>query len=194
MPEEKQQQEEPKQEEQHTEEPKQEPKAMFTRDDLAKMVKEQLESKKSEWDKQMADAVAKAKEDGKQEASMSAEDLAKKHLKDEQDAVAKKNAELDKRFAELDRRDRLANARELLSKAKLPIEAAELLIGKDDAETKQNIENYQSLVNQGVKDAIHRNSAGKTPQNGAPAGTDKPSKPLAEMSYEEMQKFIESQQ
>lgn len=194
MPEEKQQQEEPKQEEQHTEEPKQESKAMFTRDDLAKMVKEQLESKKSEWDKQMADAVAKAKEDGKQEATMSAEDLAKKRLKDEQDAVAKKNAELDKQFAELDRRDRLANARELLSKAKLPIEAAELLIGKDDAETKQNIENYQELVNQGIKDAIHRNSAGKTPQNGAPANVDKPAKPLADMNYEEMQKYIESQQ
>ena len=156
-----------KQEEQ--EQPKQE-KALFTREDLSKLVAEQLADKKAEWEKNMNDAVAKAKQDGKDEATMTAKELAEKHAKE--------------REAELDKRDRLSKARDILSQQQLPTEAAELLVGKDDDETKRNIEAYQKLVEQGVKNAIHRNSAQKEPQNGG-SGSDLPKKKFSDMTLDE---------
>lgn len=170
-----------KQEEQ--EQPNQE-KALFTREDLSKLVAEQLADKKAEWEKNMNDAVAKAKQDGKDEATMTAKELAEKHAKEREAELDKKSAELEKRFAELDKRDRLSKARDILSQQQLPTEAAELLVGKDDDETKQNIEAYQKLVEQGVKNAIHRNSAQKEPQNGG-SGSDIPKKKFSDMTLDE---------
>ena len=118
----------------------------------------------------MNDAVAKAKQDGKDEATMTAKELAEKHAKE--------------REAELDKRDRLSKARDILSQQQLPTEAAELLVGKDDDETKRNIEAYQKLVEQGVKNAIHRNSAQKEPQNGG-SGSDLPKKKFSDMTLDE---------
>lgn len=170
-----------KQEEQ--EQPKQ-GKALFTREDLSKLVAEQLADKKAEWEKNMNDAVAKAKQDGKDEATMTAKELAEKHAKEREAELDKKSAELEKRFAELDKRDRLSKARNILSQQQLPTEAAELLVGKDDDETKRNIEAYQKLVEQGVKNAIHRNSAQKEPQNGG-SGSDLPKKKFSDMTLDE---------
>lgn len=170
-----------KQEEQ--EQPNQE-KALFTREDLSKLVAEQLADKKAEWEKNMNDAVAKAKQDGKDEATMTAKELAEKHAKEREAELDKKSAELEKRFAELDKRDRLSKARNILSQQQLPTEAAELLVGKDDDETKRNIEAYQKLVEQGVKNAIHRNSAQKEPQNGG-SGSDIPKKKFSDMTLDE---------
>lgn len=170
-----------KQEEQ--EQPKQE-KALFTREDLSKLVAEQLADKKAEWEKNMNEAVAKAKQDGKDEATMTAKELAEKHAKEREAELDKKSAELEKRFAELDKRDRLSKARNILSQQQLPTEAAELLVGKDDDETKRNIEAYQKLVEQGVKNAIHRNSAQKEPQNGG-SGSDIPKKKFSDMTLDE---------
>lgn len=159
-------------------------KALFTREDLSKLVAEQLADKKAEWEKNMNDAVAKAKQDGKDEATMTAKELAEKHAKEREAELDKKSAELEKRFAELDKRDRLSKARNILSQQQLPTEAAELLVGKDDDETKRNIEAYQKLVEQGVKNAIHRNSAQKEPQNGG-SGSDIPKKKFSDMTLDE---------
>ena len=134
--------------------------------------------------KNMNDAVAKAKQDGKDEATMTAKELAEKHAKEREAELDKKSAELEKRFAELDKRDRLSKARNILSQQQLPTEAAELLVGKDDDETKRNIEAYQKLVEQGVKNAIHRNSAQKEPQNGG-SGSDLPKKKFSDMTLDE---------
>ena len=173
----------------NTEENKQEEQqvskqATFTRDDLAKLVKEQLDAKKAEWEQKTADAVAKAKQDGKDEATMTAKELADKHTKEREAKLDKKSAELDKRFAELERRDRLSQARNMLSKANLPTDAAEMLVGKDDEETQQNINKYKSLVDQGVKNAIHRSSAQSEPQNGG-SGSDVPTKKFSDMTLDE---------
>ena len=56
------------------------------------VVKEQLDAKKAEWEQKTADAVAKAKQDGKDEATMTAKELADKHAKEREAELDKKSA------------------------------------------------------------------------------------------------------
>lgn len=172
---------------------------IFSRADLSKMVNEQvankLDKQQAEFEKRLQEAVAKAKQDGKDEANMTAKELAEKQEKEHQEALDRQKAELDKRLADLDRRERLAQTREALANAKLPTDAAGMLMGKDEEETKANIETYQRLVDQAVKNQLHLDSSQQTPQAGSNSQpVETPKKDLAEMNYEEMQKFLESQQ
>ncbi|WP_238594832.1 capsid assembly scaffolding protein Gp46 family protein [Limosilactobacillus reuteri] len=169
----------------------------FTRDELGKIVKAQLADERKKWEqdkkKELDDAIAKAKEDGKAEAGMDAKQLAEKEAKDREDKLKQQEADLAKRQAELDRRDHIAHTKDLLAADSLPTSAAEMLLGETEEETKANIEAYKALVAQGVRNELHRSSAGKAPQNGAPAQPQAPHKDMSEMTYEEMQKYLESQ-
>lgn len=193
-------QKQPQQDPQPEEEPKQdkEPKT-FTRDQIGGIVEKQVASKMDEinanWQKKLDEAVAKAKQDGKDEATLSAKELAEKQAKEQAEAIKQQKAELDKRQAELDRRDHLAHTRDLLSEQNLPTDGAEMLLGATEEETKANIANFKQLVAQGVRNELHKSSAGKDPQGGAPAHrTPAPKKDLAEMTYDEMRKYLKSQQ
>lgn len=174
----------------------------FTRDEIGPMVDSQVSQKlnakldeiNSSWQKKLDDAVTKAKEEGKTEASMTAKELAEKQAKDQEEQFKKQQAALDERQQELDRRDHIAHTKDLLAEEHLPTEGAEMLLGETEEETKKNIESFKELVNQGVRNALHKSSAGKAPQTGAPAQQEAPKKNMAEMTYEEMQQYIESQQ
>ena len=169
----------------------------FTRDQIGAMVDAQVKAKlddiNSSWQSKLDDAVAKAKEDGKAEANMSAKELAEKEAKDREDKLKQQMADLDKRQHELDHRDHISHTKDLLAEEKLPTSAAEMLLGKTEEETKKNIEDYKNLVAQGVRTELHRSSAGKAPQSGAPAQPQAPKKDMSEMTYEEMQKYLDSQ-
>ncbi|KRL27327.1 hypothetical protein FD27_GL001081 [Limosilactobacillus frumenti DSM 13145] len=174
----------------------------FTRDEIGPMVDSQVSQKldakldeiNSSWQKKLDDAVAKAKEEGKQEAGMTAKQLAEKEASDREEKLKQKEADLAKRQQELDHRDHIAHTKELLAKDNLPTDGAEMLLGETEEETKKNIESFKGLVAQGVRNELHRSSAGKAPQAGAPAHPQAPEKNMADMTYAEMQKYIESQQ
>lgn len=174
----------------------------FTRDEIGPMVDSQVSQKlnakldeiNSSWQKKLDDAVTKAKEEGKTEANMTAKELAEKQAKDREEQFKKQQAALDERQQELDRRDHIAHTKDLLAEEHLPTEGAEMLLGETEEETKKNIESFKELVNQGVRNALHKSSAGKAPQTGAPAQQEAPKKNMAEMTYEEMQQYVESQQ
>lgn len=174
----------------------------FTRDQIGAMVDAQVANKvkakmdeiNSSWQSKLDEAVANAKAEGKEEANMSAKELAEKEAKDREDKFKRQMADLDKRQAELDHREHLAHTKDLLAEQNLPTDGADMLLGSTEDETKANIERFKQLVSQGVRNELHRSSAGKTPQGGAPAQTQTPKKDLADMNYEEMQKFVESQQ
>lgn len=183
-----QQQEEPK------EQPEKEAQKTFTREELGKIVKAQLAEERKQWEQDHADDLEKAKEEGKTEASMTAKELAEKQAKDREEQFKKQQAELDKRQQELDYRDHIAHTKDLLAEEHLPTEGAEMLLGEAEEETKKNIESFKKLVNQGVRNALHKSSSGKAPQTGAPAQPEAPKKNMADMTYEEMQKYVESQQ
>lgn len=173
----------------------------FTRDDIGPMVDSQVSKKldakldeiNSSWQKKLDEAVAKAKEEGKAEAGMSAKQLAEKEAKDREDKLKQKEADYAKRVQALDRREHIAHTKDLLAEQNLPTSVAEMLLGESEEETKSNIETYKNLVAQGVRNELHRSSAGKAPQSGAPAQPQAPMKDISEMTYEEAQKYIESQ-
>lgn len=173
------------------------PEKTFTREQIGGIVDKQVEKKvealNADWQKKLEDAVAKAKEDGKAEAGMNAKQLAEKEAKDREDKLKQKEADYAKRVQELDRREHIAHTKDLLAEQNLPTDAAEMLLGETEEETKNNIEAYKALVAQGVRNELHRSSAGKAPQNGAPAQPQAPMKDISEMTYEEAQKYIESQ-
>lgn len=183
-----QQQEEPKNQSEK------ESQKTFTREDIGKIVKAQVAEERKQWEQKHADDLAKAKEEGKAEANMTAKELAEKQAKDREEQFKKQQADLDKRQAELDHRDHIAHTKDLLAEEHLPTDGAEMLLGETEEETKQNIESFKALVNQGVRNALHKSSAGKAPQTGAPAQPEAPKKDMADMTYAEMQKYIESQQ
>ncbi len=188
-------QEEPK--EQPQEEPKEQQKEVqktFTREELGKIVKAQLAEERKQWEQDHANDIEKAKEEGKAEANMTAKELAEKQAKEREEQFKKQQAALEERQKELDHRDHIAHTKDLLAEEHLPTEGAEMLLGETEEETKKNIESFKELVNQGVRNALHKSSAGKAPQTGAPAQPEAPKKNMAEMTYEEMQKYVESQQ
>ena len=162
--------------------------AMFSRDDLARMVSEQVNKKLAEnnakWEEKVAAAVEKAKQDGKDEATMSAKELADKKAKEDAERMQQREAEIDKRLAELDRRERLANARDLLASEGLPTDAAEMMLGTDNDQTKANIAKFKGLVDQAVKDQLHRDSAQQEPTSGE-SNHPAPTKKFSEMTLDE---------
>lgn len=170
----------------------------FTREQIGGIVDKQVATKldeiNSDWQKKLDEAVAKAKEDGKAEATMSAKELAEKQAKDREEQFKKQQDALNERQKELDHRDHIAHTKDLLAEEHLPTERAEMLLGETEEETKKNIESFKELVNQGVRNALHKSSAGKAPQAGSPAQVEAPKKDMADMTYAEMQKYIESQQ
>lgn len=162
--------------------------AMFSRDDLARMVSEQVNKKLAEnnakWEDKVAAAVEKAKQDGKDEATMSAKELADKKAKEDAERMQQREAEINKRLAELDRRERLANARDLLASEGLPTDAAEMMLGTDNDQTKANIAKFKGLVDQAVKDQLHRDSAQQEPTAGG-SNHPAPTKKFSEMTLDE---------
>nr|DAH80762.1 MAG TPA: Major head protein [Caudoviricetes sp.] len=193
-------QEQPKvenEQQEHQQGSEKEAQKTFTRDQIGAMVDAQVKAKlddiNSSWQSKLDDAVAKAKEDGKAEANMSAKELAEKEAKDREDKLKQQMADLDKRQHELDHRDHISHTKDLLAEQNLPTSLAEMLLGETEEETKSNIETYKNLVAQGVRNELHRSSAGKAPQSGAPAQPQAPMKDISEMTYEEAQKYIESQ-
>ena len=173
----------------------------FTRDQIGAMVDAQVANKvkakmdeiNSSWQSKLDEAVAKAKAEGKEEANMSAKELAEKEAKDREDKFKRQMADLDKRQAELDHRDHISHTKDLLAEQSIPTSVAEIVLGETEEETKKNIEQYKELVAQGVRNELHRTSAGKEPQGGSPAQPKAPNKNMADMTYAEMQKYIESQ-
>ena len=187
-------------EDQQTDQPAEEkkPEKTFTRDQIGSIVEKQVSAKLDEvnsaWQTKLDEAVKKAKQDGKEEANMTAKEIAEKQEKERAEELKRKQDDLAKRTQELDRREHIAHTRDLLSEQNLPTDSAEMLLGETEEDTKTNIENFKKLVDQGVRNAIHRKSAGKDPQVGSKAHAETPHKDLADMTYEEMQKYVESQQ
>ena len=176
------------------EHPEKEAQKTFTREDIGKIVTAQIEDERKQWEQKLADEVAKAKEDGKAEATMSAKELAEKQAKEHEEQLKQKQADLEKRQHELDRREHIAHTKDLLAEENLPTDSAEVLLGETEEDTKANIANFKKLVQQGVRNALHKSSAGKSPQVGSPAQVEAPKKDPADMTYAEMQRYIESQQ
>lgn len=182
--------EEVQSQEESNKQPEKEAQKSFSRDELGSIVKAQLAEERKKWEaeqKQKIDQVRQeAIDEGKEIAGMSAKQLAEKEAKDREDKLKQQKADLD-------HREHVAHTKDLLSEQNLPTSGAEMLLGETEEETKSNIDMFKKLVDQGVRNELHRSSAGKVPQGGAPAQPEAPKKDLASMNYAEMQKYMEAQ-
>ncbi|EEU31047.1 hypothetical protein HMPREF0501_00452 [Limosilactobacillus coleohominis 101-4-CHN] len=187
---------------QNNEEPKEQPEKeaqkSFNRDELGSIVSAQIAKEREKWEAEQKQKIEQVRQEGidegKEMAGMSAKQLAEKEAKDREDKLKQQKSDLDQRQKQLDHREYVAHTKDLLSEQNLPTSGAEMLLGETEEETKSNIDMFKKLVDQGVRNELHRSSAGKAPQGGAPAQPQAPTKNLADMNYEEMQKLVDSQQ
>lgn len=184
--------------EESKEQPEKEAQKTFNRDELGSIVSAQIAKEREKWEAEQKQKIEQVRQEaideGKEMAGMSAKQLAEKAAKDREDKLKQQEADLTKRQKELDRREHVAHTKDLLSEQNLPTSGAEMFLGETEEETKSNIDMFKKLVDQGVRNELHRSSAGKAPQGGTPAQPETPPKNLADMDYAEMQEFVESQQ
>ena len=179
--------------EQTKEQPEKEAQKTFTREELGQIVSAQIAKERKRWEEEHQSDIEKAKEDGKAEASMTAKQLAEKQAEDQANKLNQREDALNKRQQELDRRDHIAHTKDLLTEQDLPTDSAEMLLGETEDDTKANIQRFKELVNQGVRNELHKSSAEKSPQLGSPANNNSaPKKDMAEMTYDEMKAYLES--
>lgn len=175
------------------EQPEKEAQKTFTREELGQIVSAQIAKERKRWEEEHQSDIEKAKEDGKAEASMTAKQLAEKQAKDQANKLNQREDALNKRQQALDRRDHISHTKDLLAEQNLPTDGAEMLLGETEDDTKANIQRFKELVNQGIRNELHKSSAGRSPQNGSPANNNSaPKKDMAEMTYDEMKAYLES--
>lgn len=179
-------------EERPKEQPEKETQKTFTREELGQIVSAQIAKERKQWEEEHQSDIEKAKEDGKAEANMTAKQLAEKQAKDQANKLKQQEDALNKRQQELDRRDHIAHTKDLLAEQNLPTDSADMLLGSTEEETKANIERFKQLVNQGVRNELHKSSAGEAPSGGTPAKIEPPKKDMAEMTYDEMKAYLEN--
>ena len=185
---------EPKENDQQQEQPKEEPKEgkNFTREELANAVNAQVDKVKSEltkkFKKNLADEVAKAREDGEKRAKMSADERAEADRKALQE-------QLDQERADIEARERKLNTRDALAAAGLhiPAEDVDLFVQKDIDTTHRMIDRFKALIQTEVKNEIHQRTANKEiPKSGVDATKTVPTtKSFDQMSYMEKRQLFQ---
>lgn len=128
----------------------------YTDEDITKL--------KSDFEKQLHDATAKAAEEALRKAQMKPEEKAE--------------YEQSQRLAELEKREREATEKELrldtfglLADKQLDKDFMDYVIGKDRDATVQRIDTFKSLFDKAVQAQVEVRLAGKTPSSGGGSGT-----------------------
>lgn len=179
---------EPKQPE-DPQEPKQ-PDKMFTRDDLAKITNAQVTQAIEKFKKEsLPDLLNSKYAEGKEDAKLSAKELADKEAKEKQEKFERKEQELNQREAKL-------NTRNLLASKDVPEGMQDILLAsivKLDADKREDAVDtfnkaFQEAVHQGVLD---KTAGKKTPQAGNPATTTITKEEFYKKSYAEQSKLLD---
>lgn len=168
------------------------PERTFTRAEVGKMVNAQVSQEREKltaaFDEKLADAIAKERSEWEAEQKMTAEQLAEKQRQAAEKQLAEKTAQVE-------RRERLLNAKDKLSAKQLPLDLAEVLVGKTDEETDLKINQFQQAVDQQLQNEIHKRTASNSvPKTGTTVPQQTGHKDLAKMNYAEMKEYLANQQ
>lgn len=164
----------------------------FTRDEVGKMINAQVNKEKEKltqaFKTETAEMLKNARDEWQKEQKMTEAELAEKQRKEAE-------ARLAKRTAEVDQRERLLNAKDKLSAKQLPLDLAEVLVGKTDEETDLKINQFQQAVDQQLQNEIHKRTASNSvPKTGTTVPQQTGHKDLAKMNYAEMKEYLANQQ
>lgn len=128
----------------------------FTQEDLDRIAAKTRKEEKEKADKALADAVAKAKEEGERLAKLDEETRNKELRQKEQAEFEAKQKELDLRAARYDGIDKL-------TELKLPTKFIDVLINPDKEKMMENIENFAKEWASALDEAKKEALKGKTP-------------------------------
>lgn len=148
----------------------------MTQEQLDKLISERIERARKSWTAEKD----KADEEARQKAEIEKLEGAQKLEAQYKMQFEKLSAERDESLRQL----RIANAKADLSSRGLDSSFAETLIGKDDATTKANIENFQKMVDAQVSEKVKSGLAkGAPPANAGASGEEDPIKAVIEKGF-----------
>lgn len=147
----------------------------LTEEDVLKRIEEQ----KKVWESEKAEEARLAK--------LSADER-------EKELAKKQGEELAKKEAELLHRELTIKAADVLSGKKLPQEAKQFLVGKDEESTMKNIATFEKMFNEALTGVVKDRIKGKTPEKGDKSPAAFSAEEIAHMSPEEINKNWEAVQ
>lgn len=162
----------------------------YSREDIAKIVSAQvkqhdaeLKEREDKLKQEMAEQISKAKEEGAEEAKMTAEQLAKKKAEEQE-------AELKSREERIRRAEAELSTKTLMASKKLPDAVADVMLApltQVEADKREAvIDKVNEAISEAVQAGVLEKTKGKvTPNTGNGTGVKKPDKPWDEMTYSE---------
>lgn len=138
-------------------------------EELASLIKAEsdkaLAAAQESWKASQADEISKAVAEANRISKLSAEEK-------EKELEKKRIADLDQREATIKNQEITIKATDMLTEKGLPLDIRSLVIGKDEAETKERIETFEGVFQKAVEAAVNqklagsaRPGAGSQPQN-----------------------------
>lgn len=112
----------------------------------------------------------------------------------EKELAKKQEKELAKKEAELLHRELTIKAADVLSEKKLPQEAKQFLVGKDEDTTMKNIAAFEKMFNEALTGFMKERIKGKTPEKGDKSPAAFSAEEIAHMTPEEINKNWEAVQ
>lgn len=137
----------------------------FSREELAKIVSSQTAKALDDFKAtELPDLLKSKYEEGKQEANLTAEELAQKKIDDMQ-------AELDRRDADLKKRESMSATESALTEAQLPTSFAKYLVAGTPEDRANNIAEFGKVFHEAVHQGVLLKTAGRNePGGGSSAG------------------------
>jgi len=150
--------------------PEKEDVKTFTQEELNQIVSERVNKVKANEEKAIAEALAKAKaewEESQRISSLQGEEKLKAEFQKELTKAQKTMDTTSQQLADVQRELAITKAQTQLATLNLPTDLAQNLLGKDDAETAQRIQDFSKKVNELVTAKVNEAVA-----RGAPSTTN----------------------
>ena len=146
----------------------------FSQADMDNLAGKIRSEEKRKNEQAIKDAVAQAIAEERRQAQLTAEER-------ENEAKAKRDADLKAREDAITLRERRLTAQELLSQKNIPIDLVDFVVDLDESKTKDNIEKLAKTYNQSVENGVTDKLKGTPPPDfsNTNTNTDKPKKVMS---------------
>ena len=145
----------------------------FSQADMDNLAGKIRGEEKAKTEQAIKDAVAHAIAEERRQAQLTAEER-------ENEAKAKRDADLKAREDAITLRERRLTAQELLSQKNIPIDLVDFVVDLDETKTKENIEKLAKTYNKSVENGVTDKLKGTPPTDFSNTNnTDKPKKVMS---------------
>ena len=146
----------------------------FSQADMNELAGKVRSEERRKNEQALKEAVAQAIAEERRQAQLTAEQR-------EEEAKAKRDAELKEREDAITLRERRLTAQELLSQKNIPIDLVDFVVDLDEAKTRDNIEKLAKTYNKSVENGVTDKLKGTPPTDfsNTNTNTDKPKKVLS---------------